>query len=743
MSPRFGRFMVTIPTALLFILFFGCTSHQQIQKDPVLYPTHSSYDTVTAKRFDTGKMWTFEHAPVDYWKDTYGFEATDEWLEEVRLPALKFGTWCTASFVSEDGLIMTNHHCVDNILSKIEKDSEDLKENGFFAESLTDERKVEGLKVDQLILIKDVTDEVNEAFNSGSTNEEKIANRDAKMSELNDKYSEETGLVCQVKALYNGGKYSLYGYKRYTDIRAVFINETDIGLWGGDPDNFTYPRYNADFAFLRVYDENGNPLKSNDYYKFSEAEIDIDDPLFVIGFPGSTSRLKTVAQLEYYRDFTYRSAAFKMRELIEGLYELIDEAPQRADDLGDLIVMLGNSAKVFGNTYDALVDPYIIERKKDFEEKFQQSIVADLELNAKFGHIWESLENTRAELRSIAPQRQAYKLSKYTSPAYFDIAASLLFLARGLSLPEEQRADEYKDEKLDSTIAAIFPEDFDYEVDNKKIRLHVDFITEMLGKTNPVVKNFSNGLTGNEGVEYVKTNSKILLPEAVKELAARGAEAILNSGDPFIDFILATETELIELDIRANEILETEKALTGMLGQAMYAVYGTSIPPDATFTLRINDGLLKGFDYNGTKAPIFTTFYGMYDRYHSNDGEFPWNLPERWQQPGNEFDMSTKFNFVTTHDITGGSSGSAVINTDGEVVGLAFDGNIKSIAGNIIYLPEENRMVSVAAQAMLEILDDIANAKRVSSELRNGKIPEEYKTIADSEPEIESQGTAE
>jgi hypothetical protein len=740
MSPRLLRFTNLLTGTFVLVLLFGCSTTQNIYKDPILYPSHFNYDTVTAKRFDTGKMWTFEHAPKEYWKETYNFEATDEWLESVRLPALKFGSWCTASFVSEDGLIMTNHHCVDNIIPRIAEEGENLQDSGFFAKNLADERKVDRLKVDQLLLIEDVTDEVNAAFNSGKTNEEKVANRDAKIAELNEKFSEETGLICQIRSLYNGGKYSLYGYKRYSDIRAVFINETDIGLWGGDPDNFTYPRYNADFAFLRAYDEEGNPLKTPNFYKFSQEDIDIDDPLFVIGNPGSTSRLKTVAQLEYDRDFTYRSSAYKLEKYIDALYELVNELPERAEEIGDRIVMAGNSAKVYGNTYRALVDPYIIVRKKDFEDNFKKTIMADAELKTKYGHIWKSIENTRTELRSIAPERYAYRISRFLSPKYFDIAGSLISLAKELALPEEQRSEAYKTEMLDSTIAAIFPEDFDYEVDYKKIRLHADFITEMLGKSHPVVKNFSNGLTGEQALEYVKKTSKIMTPEAVSSIAKKGSDAILNSDDPFIQFLLATEEKLAELDVRAKEIADSEKALNGMLGQAMFAVYGTSIPPDATFTLRINDGTLKNFDYNGTIAPVFTTFYGMYDRYHSNAGKFPWNLPERWQNPGEEFDMSTKFNFVTDHDITGGSSGSAVINTNGEVVGLAFDGNMESITGNILYLPENNRMVSVSAQAMLEILDDIADAKRISDELRKGKIPETHKTIdaTDEEPEPET-----
>lgn len=723
---------------LLIILVFGCSSHQVAVKDPVRYPSHFSYDTVKAKRFDTGKMWTFEHAPVKYWKETYDFEASEDWLNDVRMSALKFANWCTASFVSEDGLIMTNHHCVDFITSRFEEDGEDIAENGFYANTLSEEREVPDLKVTLLVFTEDVTDEVLEAFNSGKTDKEKEANKTVKIDELEKMFSEETGLQCRITSLYNGGKYSLYGYKSYNDIRAVYVNETDIGLWGGDPDNFTYPRYNADFAFFRAYDENGKPLKTDHFYKFSTEGAKLDEPLFVIGNPGSTNRLQTVAQLEYARDFQYRAASVRLEKYIDLLYELVKEVPERAKEFDERIVSAGNSAKVYTNTYKALVDPYLLARKRDFEKGFKEAVNSDPELKLKYAHIWKGIEKTREELRKIAPERYAYRLSRSTSPKYFNIAEELIELAMALQLPNEQRTPDYKMDNLDSTIASIFPEDFDYVVDYKKIRLHGEYITEMLGKDNPVVQNFTDGNKGDEIIEFVKSKSEILTPKSVIELANSGADAILNSNDPFIKFLLATDERLKELDQRAREIADTEEVLEEILGQALYAVYGTNIPPDATFTLRINDGMLKGFEYNGTIAPVKTTFYGMYDRYYSNDGKYPWNLPERWQNPGEEFDMSTTFNFVSTNDITGGSSGSAVINKNAEVVGIAFDGNIESIAGNIIYLPGINRMVSVASQGMLEILDNIADARRISNELRLGRIPEEYKK---TEPVAESAET--
>ncbi|MCK5087133.1 MAG: S46 family peptidase, partial [Melioribacteraceae bacterium] len=298
-----------------FAAIIGCSSSSKIEN----YSTFSLFnpDTVQSYKFDTGKMWTFEDAPVEYFEETYSFKPDQAWLEHVQKSALKFASWCSASFVSEDGLIMTNHHCVDFVISRFEEDGEDFHKTGFYAETLADERKVPSLFVDQLVLIEDVTDEIITAIDEGKTEKEKIKLKSEKIDQLIDDYTEETGLTCKIITLYNGGKYSLYGYKRYNDVRAIYINESDMGLYGGDPDNFTYPRYNPDFAFLRVYDDDGKPLKTDYFYKWSKDGAQEDEPIFVVGNPAATFRLKTISQLEYMRDFTYRNSSYRTNEAVK------------------------------------------------------------------------------------------------------------------------------------------------------------------------------------------------------------------------------------------------------------------------------------------------------------------------------------------------------------------------------------------------------------------------------------------
>lgn len=700
---------------LLFLFVFGCSA----QKETVKENTNLFFkpDTVESKKFDTGKMWTFEDAPVDYFKEKYGFKPSESWLNDVRMSALKFANWCSASFVSEDGLVMTNHHCIEMISEKIQKEGEDIKENGFYASSLEEERKVPGLFVDQLVFIEDVTDEVITAMSMGKTDQEKIEMKRNKINELTEGYSEELGLKCKITELYNGGKYSLYGYRRYTDVRAVFFAEFDIGLYGGDPDNFTYPRYNSDFAFVRVYGDNGNPLKTDHYFKYSDGGAEFGEPIFVVGNPGSTQRLKTVAQLEYMRDFTYLNRSILLNETQKLLEELMEEIPEKAAQYKSTTFFVANSAKVFRNVLKGLRDPYLLARKKDFEEKFKYAVMKDPELKAKFGHIWKGIENTRNELRKTAGFRSAFALNPMLSSKYLLRAQSIVSLAKKLDDGNQDLPDEIKSE-----IKSLFEKEFVKLEEDKKLELQAKIIALNLGKDHPVYKKLFWDLEGPEAVDYALENAKIKSAEDLMEYAKKGKSAILESGDPFIEYIKMTQDKLNQYNAEIEEIMETEEVLEDELGQALFAVYGTTIPPDATFTLRISDGLMKGYNYNGTEAPAFTTFYGLYDRYYSHNKKDPWDLPESWKNVERDFDLSKPYNFVSTCDITGGSSGSPVINKDKEIVGLAFDGNIESIPGDFIFTTERNRMVSVASEGILEILKSVYEADRLYKELKAGRI---------------------
>jgi hypothetical protein len=715
---------IIFSTLLISLFLLGCTASNESNTISA-FKSELNLDTVTAGRFDTGKMWTFEHAPVDYFYDTYGFKPDEDWLNKVRMSALRFASWCSASFVSDDGLIMTNHHCIDMIAQKIQREGEDIFKNGFIAEKLDDERKVPDLYVDQLLFIKDVTDEIINPNHDSAVN-----NKDDIISKLQKKYSEETGLICKVTPLYSGGRYSLYGYRRYDDIRVVFFAESEIGLYGGDPDNFTYPRYNLDCAFLRVYDE-GKPLNTKNYLQFSFNGIVEGEPLFVVGFPGSTKRLKTVSQLEYIRDHSYKNSAARLTGLQNILEKEMEVNPEKFSKLQNQFILVSNSAKVYTNELKALQDPYLMARKKDFEEKFKTVVFSDTKLNTKYGHVWDAIENNRNELRKYAPEIYAYNLNRISSSNYFLIAMDLVELAYHLNVTDDKRNPKFQSVNLSKTISEIFPDEFDTELEFAKLALQADMITMNLGKENSLVNNLFGRRDGNRAAEFVLSKSKILSKESVIDLAEKGSDAILNSDDPFIQFIITTSPKLEKFISIKNEIDETEEVLEDALGHALYDVYGTSIPPDATFTLRITDCVMKKYDYNGTVAPNFTTFYGFYDRYYSHEQTYPWDISDKWRNPEEDFDLSTPFNFIATCDITGGASGSPVLNQRAEVVGLAFDGNIESIPANFLFTTEKNRMVGLTAEGMIEAIEKVYRFKRLSRELKAGTIPEEFEISSD------------
>jgi hypothetical protein len=681
-------------------------------------------DTVKAGKFDTGKMWTFEYPPLKYFKSAYNFQPDQAWLEHVRMSALRFANYCSASFVSEDGLIMTNHHCARQSLTQVTKEGEDLHESGFIANTLQDERPVPGLYVDQMVLIKDVTDEVIDSINRATTYEERAKFREDIITKIEDREAKATGLEVSITALYNGGKYSLYGYKRYKDVRLVLAPEDQMGFFGGDPDNFTYPRYNLDFSFFRVYDDNGKPLKTENYFKWSEKGAAVGEPVFVVGNPGNTDRLNTVAQLKYARDIQYPRTISLLTTLSNLYKDMLKKDPSRKAELEDRIFGFDNSIKAITGMLEGLRDPVLMQKKIDFEKTFRASVNADPKLKEKYGELWDKIADIRKQLSEISNKNFALSMNRFTTPQYFSIADEVIDIAKNLKLPENERNDLYVGDELNNTLASLFPEKFDYNMNNALLAEKINALQQYLGEDDPLVKKFTGGKKGVDAVKYILENSKITNLENIKALLAQGPDEVLNSDDPFIYFMLNSKDRAAEYSKKVKELSSVESTYSQELGVAIFDVYGTSIPPDATFTLRLADGVVEGYPYNGTIAQPFTTFYGMYDRYYGQGKQFPWTLPERWATPPTGLDLSTPFNFVSTNDIIGGNSGSPVINEKAEIVGIAFDGNIQSLPGSFIFTTEQNRTVSVHSLGMWEAIDKVYKLKRLSDELKNGKITE-------------------
>ena len=737
MDKLFRQCLTALLLAAAFTFLPGCSSSQQTMESGQSTGQKGAYswlnlDTVKAGKFDMGKMWTFEYPPIDYFQKEYNFKPTQEWFDHVRKSALRFANYCSASFVSADGLVMTNDHCGRESVADVTKEGEDLMKNGFYAETLADERPVPGLYVDQLVLIRDVTDEIQSAMDEGKTDEEKSAIEDSVINEIKTREKESTGLRIQITPLYNGGKFSEYGYKRYTDVRLVFAPETELGFFGGDPDNFTYPRYDLDCTFFRVYDENGNPLKTDDYFKWSDSGAVAGEPVFVVGNPGSTDRLSTMAQLEYERDISYPRTLNMLNNMIDMYKKMIQDNPERKTELQNRLFMFSNSQKAYKGMLEGLRNPVLMQKKRDFEKKFKAAVMADPDLKSKYGDLWDKIAGTRQQLRDVSNQLFALSLNPLTTSDLFYVAGDVVDLANELKLPENQRDEDYTGEALDSTIAGIFPDSLDMEKQRDLLKDQVKVFYEYLGENSSLVQKLTGGRRGEDAVNYMLDNTVLTDSVKLRALIDKGPDAILNSDDPFIYFIVHTEDARGDLRNEVSKILDKEGVYSQELGKALFAVYGTSIPPDATFTLRISDGVVKGFPYNGTVAPPFTTFYGLYDRYYSFGKKEPWSLPERWVNPPADFQLKTPFDFVATNDIIGGNSGSPVINENAEIVGLAFDGNIQSLPGNFIYTPEENRMVAVHSAGLLEAVKNMYKATRLSDELRNGKLTVEKTAQADS-----------
>jgi len=672
-------------------------------------------DTVLAQKFDMGKMWTFENPPVKYFQEEYGFSPSEQWLEKMQKSALKFGGGCTASFISEDGLIMTNHHCVRGILPSVQTDNENILRDGFYASDISKERRVPNLKVEQLLFIKDISDEIHAEMNKGKTDSEKIELREKKIEEIKTKYSQENPeLVFKVISLYNGGKYSLYGYKVYDDIRLVFVPELSVAKLGGDYDNFTYPRYGLDCAFLRAY-ENDKPVKTNFYFKWNLDGIVEDQPVFVVGNPGSTDRINTIAQIEFERDVRYPMMVKMLKDLYKIYEELVHETNAEDYKLIARLYSIGNALKVYEGTYKGLLDPYLIARKKDFEKQFRNAVTNNSELNTKYGKIWDELVQLRTEARKTTNKMFAYTINGFYSPQYLIIASKLFGLA------EDLKSGKITKDNFDNETQKIYPLDLNHQLQKKLTLVQLKLWKDNLSPDSEILKHLIGNDDINKAAENILSRSYFTSYEKFNEFVKKPVDDILNSDDPFLYFVRNTKTELQQMIEENKARNQREEILNQMLGEALYAVYGNSIPPDATGTLRIADGIVKGYDYNGTRAPIKTTFYGALDRYYSFDKKFPFNLPSYWENLPKEFDLSTPLNFISTNDIVGGNSGSAVLNINAEVVGLAFDGNIESLPGNFIFTTEANRTVSVSALGMIEAIRDLYKADALSKEIISGK----------------------
>ncbi len=675
-------------------------------------------DTVKAGKYDNGKMWTFDNPPAEHFQNAYNFRPDEEWFNAVQMAALRFATYCSASFVSANGLVMTNHHCARESGTAVQKKGEDLNKNGFYAAKLTDERKVPELFVDQLAKIADITGQVQGIMNQATSDAEQLALQDSAYARIKREYAQKAdwkGLELQTVRFYNGGKYSLYGFKRYKDVRLVFMPELQLGFFGGDADNFTYPRYCLDASFFRVYDESGKPLKTKYYYKFNPAGAAEGDPVFVIGNPGSTKRINTVSDLEYDRDVYYPIILKLIKNRSTALQEYNETA--KNDSIQNEAFSLENAFKAFTGQLEGLRDPYIMARRGAFERDFKKAVQNNDSLRDNLS-VWDEISQNNSEIRKVFHEYRLFQPHPLFQNQGLALANQIASFAGQMQSGGAQSGNSASKEAMEKQQQKLLqaPTSNNKQLEELFLAAHLEEALHFLGENDPYVKAALNGRTPEEAAAAIMNNTKLYDPKFRQELFSSGMDAVMQSKDPLLELARAAEPRFRVAAAKVREITPKLSALRGKLGRMQFEIYGTSIPPDATFSLRINDGVVKGYEYNGTVAPYKTTYFGLYDRYYSFNKEFPWSLPAKWQNPPMEL-LRSPYNFVSTNDIIGGNSGSAIINKNREAVGLIFDGNIESLPGNYIYLPESNRAVSVHAGGIVAALRYIYKADRIVNEL--------------------------
>jgi hypothetical protein len=687
--------------------------------------------TPASRRFDNGRMWTFDTPPVDHFRAAYNFTPERAWFDEVRLSALRFADYCSASFISSNGLVMTNYHCGMESVTSVTHSGEDLIHDGFVAQTLEDERKVEGLFVEQLVGMYDVTEEMESKLPQTLSDEERAKAKEEAFTAVRTRLEEQTGLRCEVVTLYQGGRYSAYVYKRYTDVRLVFSSELFFAFFGGIYDFWAYPRYSFDCDLFRVYGDDGKPLKTDHYFRWSNAGAAQGEPVFVVGNPGRTGRLVTSEQLAYQRDITMPFTYTLINDRKEILESTIRKHPERQKDYFDEVFNMVNGQEAYLGQLNGLRDEALFQRRAAFDHQFKDAVETNPRYRQLYAHAWEDISAAVARLRELAPDLYGCRSRGLGTAAHVEKASGLVGYARQLRLSEQERDKAYQGPAMKLVARTLgAPLDIATELEAQTLERQLALMRRFLPPGDPVLSLLGTWPDPASALRISDLDNT----DKLKALVAGAPESIERSQDPFMRLareLVPRNQAAIKESGALNRRVEASRAL---LGRALFEVYGASVPPDATFTLRIADGIVDGYRYNGTKAPAFTTYYGMYDRYWSFKdnpdawdammGGNAWDLPPRWKNPPQDFNMATPINFVSTTDIIGGNSGSPVINRQREIVGLAFDGNVESLPGEFIFAEDAgNRTISVHSSGILQALEKIYRAERIVAEIRSGAIP--------------------
>ncbi|MGH7476386.1 MAG: S46 family peptidase, partial [Longimicrobiales bacterium] len=670
---------------------------------------------------ELGTMWTVENPPLEYWADSYDFRPDAEFLEHLRLSALRFADYCTASFVSPEGLVMTNHHCARECVESVSTEEQDYVETGFYAPTREEEPLCEGLWLDQLVGVEDVTQRVRAAVPAGSSEDEAQAARAGASAAIEDECESQTATTCQVVVLFRGGQYQLYRYRRYPTVKLVFAPELQAGFFGGDPDNFTYPRYAYDVAFVRAYEEDGTtPLSPDDYLEWNPEGADEGDLVLTIGNPGSTSRLATVAQVLYEERFRHPFLVWFLEKQLAFLNRIAEQGPEAERAVREDLFSVENSLKAFRGQLAGLRDTTMVGRKISWERDFQQRISGDPETRQAFGDVWDRIARVQARKLAIGPRLNASnpQFSGFAAP-HLTLAGMLVQYVQESAKPEAEQDEEFRANRaqFEQRLQAPLPTNADVSV--QLLTNQLEFAREWLPPDDPLLQRaFRAGESPEQAARRLVRDTQIGDTEFRRRLIAAGPTGVNASGDPLVQLALLMLETHQPLETEWQQLEAAEAAQEERLGNALFAAFGEQLPPEATLTLRISDGVMLGYtDATGEEIPPYTTFAGLYERADRFGNDGPYRVPERFAEHRNDLDQDTPLNFVTTNDISGGSSGSAMVDREGRIVGIAFDSNLEGLPHEFLFGGGAGRTVGVHSAGIIEGLRAIYDADALADEL--------------------------
>ncbi len=661
-------------------------------------------------------MWLYNDPPRRLLKEKYGFEPTDAWLEHLQKSSVRFNSGGSGSFVSADGLILSNHHVGADALHKFSDEQHNYLRDGFLARSRSQEKRCLDLELNVLMSIEDVTARVNAAVRSDMTAEEAFLARRAIMAEIEKESLEKTGLRSDVVTLYQGGKYHLYRFKKYTDVRLVFAPEQQAAFFGGDPDNFEYPRYDLDVCLFRAY-ENDRPAKVEHYLTWSTDGVSDGELVFVSGHPGHTSRQLTMAELDYLRDRQFPYVLQRLYNLEVALSVYSSEDRENARRARDLLFGVQNSRKAREGMFAGLLDPAIVERKRTAEERLRAAAARSPQAR-EIVPAWDRIAEAQQIIAQNALQYRLLEGANGFHSILFNIARTILRAVEEKGKPGGERLREFRDSNLESLEFQLFSREPIYDdFEQLKLANSLTWLVQQFGSSDPLVQKVLTGKSPRERAAELIAGTKLQDVEFRKKLYAATPAEVQAARDPMIEL-----ARLIDPPSRAvRKVVETQDEIKrqahAKITQARLALEKSTPYPDATFTLRLAFGTVKGYEENGRSIPFQTTFTGLYERAAAHEYQPPFDLPQRWLDRKDRLDLDTPLNFVSTADIIGGNSGSPVVNRQGQFVGVIFDGNIQSLVLDFAYTDVRARAVSVNCQAVIEALRKVYDADAVADEL--------------------------